>query len=143
MTTSRHLSRIIALEALFAFEFHGGVQNEVFDYVANEFKEKTTDFAYAKVLFDGVVEHGEKIREVIVTHAPDWPVEKIAKSDRVVLEIAIFEMNFGGDVPAVVALDEAIELAKQYGSPNAPKFINGVLNALLNNNRTPRESPSA
>lgn len=143
MSTSRHLSRIIALQALFASEFRQQDPAEAFEYVCKEFKDKTNDFSFAKMIFDGVRENQSDIHEKIRHYAPEWPIEKIAKIDKVILEIAIYEMTGKGDVPAVVALDEAIELSKSYGNQNTPKFINGVLNALLNDNGSKRETPAA
>ncbi len=143
MSTSRHLSRVIALQALFASEFGKQNPTEAFDYVCKEFKDKTDDFSFAKMIFDGVIAGQEGIHEKIRHYAPEWPIEKIAKIDRVILEIAIFEMTAKGDVPAVVALDEAVELSKSYGNQNTPKFINGVLNALLNDTGSQRKTITA
>ncbi len=143
MSTSRHLSRIIALQALFASEFGRQDDASTFDYICKEFKEKTNDFSFAKMIYEGVRDNENEIHEKIRHYAPEWPIEKIAKIDKVILEIAVYEMTGKGDVPAVVALDEAIELAKSYGNSNTPKFINGVLNALLNDTGSKREAPAA
>lgn len=132
----------MVLQTLFAYEFHGGDPEALLPYVCREFEgnsesdvsESTLAFAYE--LLNGVLAHLQEIRELIVKHAPQWPIEKIAPIDRAALEIGIFEMKFSKDVPPVVAIDEAIELSKGFGNENSQKFINGVLNAILNNGST-------
>lgn len=143
MSTSRHLSRIIALQSLFAYEFDKVTADDAFNYICGEFKDKISDFSFAKMLFYGVIENKKEIHQKIEQYAPQWPIEKIARIDRVILEIAIFEMTFDGDVPGIVALDEAIELGKTFGNKNSPKFINGVLNALFNDTGTARKLTKA
>lgn len=137
MPSSRHLSRVIVLQTLFAYEFHPGQAGQeidpeaVLEYVAREFEGKISDLGFSYELLNGVLKHQKTIDDLIVKHAPQWPLEKIAGIDRAVLELGIFEMVYSKDVPAVVAIDEAIELAKTFGNENSQKFINGVLNALL------------
>lgn len=135
MTSSRHLGRVIVLQSLFAYEFHGGNPKAVISYVSKEFEGKISDLSFAFELFQGVLKHIPEIHTLITTYAPQWPIEKIAPVDRAVLEIGIFEMLHSKDVPAVVAIDEAIELAKSYGNENSQKFVNGVLNAVLENSK--------
>lgn len=131
MSSSRHLSREIAMQTLFAYEFHGGDSQELLKYIAEEFEGKMLDLRFACELLKGVLKYQEDIRDLIVKHAPQWPLSRIAPVDRAILEIGIFEMVYGKEVPSVVAMDEAIELAKTFGSESSPKFINGVLNAIL------------
>lgn len=131
MPSSRHLGRVITMQTLFAYEFHGGDPEAVLEYVSREFEGKISDLSFAYELLNGVIRHQDNIRTLVTKHAPAWPYEKIAPVDRAVLEIAIFEMEYSKDVPKVVAIDEAIELAKSFGNENSPKFINGVLNAIL------------
>ncbi|PJC36733.1 transcription antitermination factor NusB [Candidatus Peregrinibacteria bacterium CG_4_9_14_0_2_um_filter_53_11] len=134
MGTSRHFSRVITLQALFSYEFNEKPDRDpeaLFAVVLKEFQDKALDTEFAKKLFMGVLENRIKIRELITEYAPQWPIAKIAPVDRAILELAFCEMVFTDDVPDVVVIDEAIELAKSFGNDNAPKFINGVLNALL------------
>lgn len=130
MGSSRHLGRVLVLKTLFSYEFHGGDPEAVLEYIAQEFEGKISDLSFAYQLLNGVLGHQKKIHKLIVKYAPDWPVEKIAKIDRAALEIGTYEMLYSKDVPGVVAIDEAIELVKTYGSENSQKFINGVLNAI-------------
>lgn len=139
------------MQTLFAHEFHplhkGEVRidpEEILEYVAREFGDQgdrkftidASTLAFAYALLNGVLAHQKEIHEIIEHHAPEWPVSKIAPLDRAILEIALFEMLYTADVPAVVAIDEAIELAKSFGSENSPKFVNGVLNAFLKSKGT-------
>lgn len=131
MSSSRHLSREIAMQTLFAYEFHGGDSQELLKYIAEEFEGKMLDLRFACELLTGVLKHQKDIRDLIVKYALEWPPERIAPVDRAILEIGIFEMIYSKEVPPVVAMDEAIELAKTFGSDASQKFINGVLNAIL------------
>lgn len=132
MASSRHFSRVIVLQTLFSYEFHGGDPEAILEYIAREFGGKIFDLSFAYELLNGAVIYLEESRELIAKYAPEWPVLKIAPMDRAILEISIFEMFHSKDVPAVVAIDEAIELAKSFGNENSKKFVNGVLNAIYN-----------
>lgn len=131
MASSRHLGRVIVLQTLFAYEFHGGDPEAVLEYVSREFEGKISDLSFAYELLNGVLAKEDEIRKLITQYAPQWPIDKIAPVDRAALEIGIFEMLFSRDVPAIVAIDETIELAKSFGNENSKKFVNGVLNAIL------------
>ncbi len=74
-----------------------------------------------------------KIDEMIGKAAPEWPVEKIAKIDLAILRLALFEITQEKQIPFRVVIDEAVELAKSFGNPNSPKFINGVLGTIVQN----------
>jgi N utilization substance protein B len=86
------------------------------------------EFAYK--LLNGVLENREGMDKVITRFAPEWPIEQMAVIDRNVLRIAIFEFLVDTETPVKVAINEAVELAKLYGSDSAPRFINGVLGSL-------------
>lgn len=144
MPASRHLSRAIVLQTLFAYESHPltraghAVDPEaVLEYIAREFEGKISDLSFAYELLNGVLRHQKEIDDLIVKHAPQWPLEKIAAIDRAALELSIFEILHSKDVPAVVAIDEAIELSKTFGNENSQKFVNGVLNAILQSRGSP------
>lgn len=131
MSSSRHMGRVLVMQAIFAYEFHGGDPEAVLEYLNSEFEGNITDLSFAYELLNGVIKYQKNIHELIVKFAPQWPVSKIAPIDRAILEIGIFEMQESKDVPKVVAIDEAIELAKTFGNENSQKFVNGVLNAIL------------
>ena len=82
---------------------------------------------FARELVTGVLTNKERIDNIIQTHAPAWPVAQLAAIDRNILRLAMFEILLNNKVPVKVAINEAVELAKTFGSENSPKFINGVL----------------
>lgn len=140
MAANRHLSRIAVIQTLFAYEAHGGDRAVLLKYILKEFHPQITESAFASGNLDGVFKNLEKIKESIVATAPEWPFEKIAPIDRVILEQGVYEIAFSEDVPPVVAINEAIELAKEFGNENSPKFINGVLSTVMkNHNQTPND----
>lgn len=133
MASYRHLARIAVMQALFAHEFHGGDAAGMLAYILadQDSKNKVNNPEFAQNLLELVVENLSKVRELINTFAPEWPIDKIAPVDRAILEIGIAEVAFSQTVPPVVAINEAIEVAKTYGDLNSPKFINGVLSSVM------------
>lgn len=88
-------------------------------------------FAYARELVEGTIEHRQRIDEHITSQAENWRLERMPAVDRNVLRLAVYELEFQPDVPKVVVLNEAIELAKRYGSEQSGRFVNGLLDALI------------
>lgn len=140
MKTSRHQARIAVMQSLFAYEFHGGDSDEVLEniLVEKDFKEKKEE-AFIKETFQGVLGRQKDIVEKIKEFAVEWPLEKIAPIDRAILEIGTYEMLYSKDVPPLVAIDEAIEIAKNFGDISSQKFVNGVLSAILKKYCTDRD----
>lgn len=138
MASYRHLARIAVMQTIFAFEFRRqkAKQEEILKYNLQEFASQIKDSAFAHYLLKGVLEHRDQIKKIIKKTAPEWPFSKIAPVDRAVLQIGIFELNYCPDIPPLVAINEAIEIAKQYGNENSPKFVNGVLSTILHKYRT-------
>lgn len=87
--------------------------------------------SFAKTLLEGIVAKREEIDHNIVTYAPSWPLDQIAVIDRNILRVAIYEIVMEGETPPKVAINEAVELGKIFGSDNSPKFVNGVLGSLM------------
>lgn len=132
---NRHLSRSVALQTLFEWDFNGknplnipGILSRVIE----EFAPGTTDEPFIKALVDGVVKKHIDLDRIIEKAAPDWPLDKIANVDRNVLRIGLYELLFSdrSQVPPKVAINEAIELAKSFGGETSGKFVNGVLGAV-------------
>jgi N utilization substance protein B len=94
-------------------------------------------FRYAQELVRGVVEHIEKVDELIRSQADNWRLERMPAVDRNVLRLAIYEMLFERETPKLVVLDEAIELAKKFGSEQSGRFVNGLLDGLLKQHTFP------
>jgi N utilization substance protein B len=90
---------------------------------------------FASHLVAGVVEHGVQLDELIVRYAPEWPLEQMSAIDRNILRIAIFEFWLNGDTPVKVAINEAVELSKMFGSESSARFVNGVLGSLAASHR--------
>ena len=132
MASNRHLGRIISLQSLYEYEFRlkaGDATADVDTIVAKNIEPYSkalgdTEFVYN--LTKGVVEHTKKLDEELRRLAPEWPIDTIAAVDRNVLRIGLFELE-SRDVPPKVAINEAVELAKAFGSDNSSKFVNGVL----------------
>lgn len=132
---NRHLSRSIALQSLFEWDFRSLPDAAISDILqknADEFAPGMGDFSFIKNLADGVLKKRTDIDTIIEKAAPEWPVAKIAIVDRNVLRIGLYELIFGDrkEVPAKVAINEAIELAKSFGGETSGKFVNGVLGAV-------------
>lgn len=135
---NRHLLRTIALQSLFEWDFNQrqGNMADIFDGVKNEFASGTEDVEFAQKLIDGVLANIDKLDEIIVKHAPEWPIEQITIIDRNVLRLGIYEMMFLKETPAKVAINESVEMGKRFGGDSSGKFVNGVLGALF------KEDPS-
>jgi transcription antitermination protein NusB len=132
MASYRHLARIAVMQTLFAYEFRDDVDPEkTLYYCSLEFDDKLKDLEFAGTLLKGVLENLPTVYKVLQEEAPEWPVERIARIDRAILAIGIYEIMFSADVPPVVAINEGVEIAKAYGDINSPKFINGVLSAVM------------
>lgn len=134
MASNRHLGRIVALQTLYEYEFRqevGDIDVACDDIVARnleKYKSSVDDTAFVKQLVAGVIEHLTELDARLQPLAPEWPLEQVARIDRAVLRIGLYELLFSaGTVPPKVVINEAVELAKAFGSDNSGKFVNGVL----------------
>lgn len=125
----RHLSRQAALQALTSLLLQGDEEEKVIDYVHKEFAERLTDISFLQELVHGVRKYQKEIDIILENFAPEWPVEKLDPVERSVLEIGIFELVYT-QTPAPVIINEAVDLAKEFGDDTAGKFINGVLSSV-------------
>ncbi len=130
--SNRHLSRQIAMQTLFEWDFNGraGDIKEILEHNLAEFPHVGEGKAFVLELVEGVVSKIQEIDQLIQKHAPEWPVEQTPVVDRNVLRLGIFEMCFLKAVPPKVAIDEAVELGKSFGGESSGKFVNGVLGAV-------------
>ena len=133
--SSRHLSRSIAMQSLYEWDFYGQKEEELKNIVERNIKEfgpglESVDFIWQ--LVKGVASHLSELNEIIEKAAPEWPLEQITIVDRNVLRIGLFELlhEDQDEVPPKVAINEAIELAKSFGGESSGKFINGVLGTI-------------
>lgn len=130
MTGGRHKARTLALQALYEIDMVGHDPEATVDHLLEEERLTEENAAFARDLVRGVTRYRDKLDVHIHRFAPAWPVEQIAVIDRNILRLAIFEILLDNRVPMKVAINEAVELAKEFGSDNSPRFINGVLGAV-------------
>ncbi len=132
---NRHLQRSVAMQSLFEWDFQGR-HNEhsmaILDRNMTEFAPGIDETVFAKHLMEGILAQQKTIDALIEKCAPEWPLEQVTVVDRNVLRLGIYELMFGNydEVPPKVAINEAIELAKTFGSDASPRFVNGVLGTI-------------
>jgi N utilization substance protein B len=139
MASNRHLGRIVALQTLYELDFRREVNDESFNLglvlkrnVAR-YESTVDDVFFIEQLVQGVAQRQDELDEALRPLAPEWPIDQIARMDRVVLRIGLYELIYEKDVPQKVVINEAVELAKAFGGDNSSKFINGVLGTALKN----------
>ena len=123
----RHPARRVALQTLFEIDFNRADPKETWERGSFRAGLAESASAFAWQLIEGVLEHRRELDEEIALLAPEFPLSQMAAVDRNVLRIALYELRVLGDAPAAAIIDEAVELAKMFGSEAAPKFVNGVL----------------
>lgn len=134
MASNRHLGRIVALQSLYEFEFRTGSEDpevdidEILSRNLERYSSAIDDTFFVDELTKGVMSHQDDLDEKLQPMAPEWPLEQIARVDRAILRLGLYELLYNKEnVPPKVAINEAVELAKAFGSDNSSKFINGVL----------------
>jgi len=127
--TTRREARKLALQALYEIDAVGREPDSALNHLLGESSASDESSSFTRSLVNGVMEKREQIDATIQRYAPAWPVDQIAVIDRNVLRLAIFEILFDNKVPVKVAVNEATELAKSFGSETSAKFVNGVLGA--------------
>ena len=138
MASNRHLGRIVAMQTLYEHDFRGGNTpglelGPILERNLDEFRSSIDDIQFVEDVVDGVHKHQAEIDGIIGPAAPEWPVEQIAKIDKIILRIGVYELMVKREVPPKVAINEAVELAKTFGGENSSKFINGVLGTIYRN----------
>lgn len=132
---SRHLSRSIAMQSLYEWDFSGrkGDLEKIVEKNIKEFGPGLEDQSLVWQIITGVVKNLLKLDRIITKAAPEWPLDQITIVDRNILRIGLFELLYGKktEVPPKVAINEAIELAKSFGGESSGKFINGVLGTVF------------
>jgi len=132
--SNRHLARSIAMQALFEWDFRGRsaeLLKPILDHDLSEFGAELEEIKFSKHTVEGVLSRLPEIDARISAYTPEWPLAQITVIDRNILRIAIFELEFDdSQVPPKVAINEAIELAKNFGGPSSGRFVNGVLGAI-------------
>ena len=134
--SNRHLARTIAMQSLFLWDFNGKKEDDleklekVINGVFANFAPMFNDHGFVKNLVKGELDNLPAIDKYITKYATEWPLEQITIVDRNILRIGVYELVFNDEIPAKVAINEAIEIAKKFGSESSGKFVNGVLGAI-------------
>jgi len=127
---TRRRARRVTLETLYEYDIVSHDPDEVLEQRLEASPMEHAGVEFARQLIHGVIAYQERMDMLIARFAPEWPLDQMAVIDRNVLRIAIYEFLVTDETPVKVAINEAVELAKVYGSDSAPRFINGVLGTL-------------
>ena len=126
----RTRARSLALQVLYEVDIANHPPGEVFKLRLEEFPLTDELAEFARQIIFGILPLTHELDQLIAKYAPDWPLDQIAAIDRNILRMSLWEFAIQGETPIKVAINEAVELAKHYGSDSAPRFINGVLGSL-------------
>jgi N utilization substance protein B len=149
MASNRHLGRIIALQTLYEQDLRLDANDPEFDLDAvlarniARYEKMLEDTEFVERLVSGVSEESERLDAKLQPVAPEWPIDQIARMDKLVLRIGLYELENDSDVPPKVVINEAVELAKAFGGDNSSKFVNGVLGTLLRQQDESKPKPKA
>jgi len=122
------------MQCLFEWDFQGQDSkrlDEVIEYIKNEFAPDFDDEGYIAGQAHNVINNVDKVDALLEEFAPEWPVSEMTNTDRNILRLGVYELMFDQDIPAKVAINEAIELGKAFGGDASGKFVNGVLGAMF------------
>ena len=128
--TTRRQARCLTLEVLYEADIANHSPHDVMERRLLEQDLDAGGVKFANKLMDGVLKFQKAMDNLISRYAPEWPLDQMAVVDRNILRIAIYEFLIDDETPVKVAINEAVELAKVYGSDSAPRFVNGVLGSL-------------
>ena len=132
--SARTKARKRAVDALFAADLRDGMPNELLDEAEQQSEDRVSQaeiFAYARQAVLGVSQHQAEIDDQLETYAQGWSLNRMPALDRAILRLATWEILFNDDVPDGVAIDEAVELAKEYSTDNSASFVNGLLGKIV------------
>ncbi len=124
----------MVMQVLFQWDFHGRPTErlpEMVEHVREEFAPGFDDSGYVEKQVEGIISHLGEVDEALTKFAPEWPLSEMTNTDRSVLRVGAYELMFDEGIPSKVAINEAIELAKNYGGEASGKFVNGVLGAIF------------
>ncbi len=126
----RTRARSLALQVLYEVDIANHLPGDVFKARLDESPLSADLAEFARKIIFGVLPLTQNLDSLIAKYAPEWPLDQIAAIDRNILRIALWELAASNETPIKVAINEAVELAKSYGSDSAPRFVNGVLGSL-------------
>lgn len=128
---ARRKARELALQMLYQHDLSGNSPEAIVSTFEDLQKSKTNTREFATKIFKGTLEHLEKIDEMIVAQADNWRLSRMAVVDRNIIRMSIYEFLHEHDTPKLVIIDEAIEIAKKFGTQKSSQFINGILDGIL------------
>ncbi len=134
--TSRRKARSITVQVLYELDYTAHKEEEVLARLAYDESIKEDTYDFVTHLVTGVRRHQRQIDSIIEQHAPAFPVAQMAPVDRIILRIALYEMVFIDESPLKVVINEAVELAKEFGGDASPRLVNGVLGSVADRNRS-------
>ena len=132
--SARTKARKRAVDALFAADLRGGMPNELLDEAEQASEDRASQgeiFSYAREAVLGVLQHQVEIDDQLETYAQGWSLNRMPALDRAILRLATWEIMFNEQVPDAVAIDEAVELAKEYSTDSSAGFVNGLLGKIV------------
>jgi N utilization substance protein B len=130
MARKRHVSRIAVMQVLFEREKHPSMGDADASLARNALEIGEYDHDFAVETLTGTLDKEQALKDAIQQHAPEWPLERMDPISRCTLLLAAYELLYKKDAPPAVVMNEAIEIAKEYGTEEGAKFVNGVLNAI-------------
>ncbi len=140
--TSRRRTRVAALQALCEMDCVNRHVDDALEYQheMHSFSRQASEFLVT--LTTGVLDNHRRIDRLIAEYAPSWPISQMAMIDRNLLRMAIYEMALWGKTPPKVAINEAVEIAKAFGTESSPRFVNGVLGSIMEITMSKKQSPN-
>jgi transcription antitermination protein NusB len=138
--SARTKARKRALDVLFAADVRGETAEQSLEAEslrAAARPERASSWPYAREIVQGVIDHATEIDAAIASHSTSWPIDRMPAVDRGILRIAVWEARYNPEVPVGVAVDEAVELAKELSTDDSPKFVNGLLMAIVRDEDAP------
>jgi len=129
MARRRHISRIAVMQVLFEREKRTGI-DPMTTLIRDVSELGDCDQGFAQLLLQGILDKEQELGDAVQEHAPQWPLSRMDPISRCILLVGTYELLFGNDAPQAVVMNEAIEIAKEYGTEESGKFVNGVLNAI-------------
>ncbi len=139
MASNRHLGRIVALQTLYEYEFRLSCNDtnldvdDILQRNIHRYNDTIDDHDFIIKLVKGVIQEQDQLDATLQPVAPEWPIDQIARMDRAVLRLGLYELLHEPSVPPKVVINEAVELSKAFGGENSSKFVNGVLGTVLRN----------
>ena len=138
---SRRVTRAVVLQVLSEVDCVSHTLDEVLSYRRESQDLSAPADEFLTFMTEGVLENISELDKIITEFAPSWPVSHMSVIDRNLLRMAIYEITIGGDTPPKVAINEAVELAKIFGSDSSPRFVNGVLGSVMKTSVPKQTSP--